>query len=168
VRLIPRYGKWEPALISLAFFGVNAIFASLSTTLTNTLNATGHIKTSLRLMMIWTVLTWVLTPLLIFRIGFNGVALASAMVATTSVITIYLVKRIVPIDVLPNITAPIVATGIMGAFIYALSPITATSPLRLVIVIISAAILYLTVMWVLTGWRLRQEYSVIKEILKRQ
>ena len=167
VRTIPRYEKWQPALITLALFGVNALWASLSTTLTNTLNATGHIKKSLQLMIMWTALTWILTPLFILRIGFNGVALASAVVATTSIVTVYLVKRIVPIDVLPQITAPAFATAIMGMSVYALSPIAVESFAKLFLLVGGAGILYGILIWVLTGWRLKQEFRIIREALRK-
>ena len=38
-KIIPRYVKWEPALLSLTFFSLNACLSSISTPLTNALNA---------------------------------------------------------------------------------------------------------------------------------
>jgi len=47
VLLIPRYQKWEPALLALVFFGVNGMWASISTTITNAFAAIGKIKLNL-------------------------------------------------------------------------------------------------------------------------
>lgn len=168
MKIIPRYEKWQPALISLALFGVNALWASLSTTLTNTLNATGKIKTSLKLMIMWTSLTWLLTPLLIKWIGYNGVALASAITSTTSIITIYLVKRIVKIKVLANITAPLISTVCMGIFVYSLSPIFATSLLRTLGLVSSAVVLYTILMLLFARSRIFQELKFMRKYLKNQ
>ncbi|MCH7951993.1 oligosaccharide flippase family protein [Patescibacteria group bacterium] len=168
IRIIPGYEKWQPALISLALFGVNALWASLSTTLTNTLNATGRIKTSLKLMVMWTALTWGLTPLLIFWIGFNGVALASAITATTSIVAVYLVKRILPIQVLPNITAPIIGTAVMGTFVYALSPIIATSIVGIAALVLLAAILYVMLILLFAREKVFQELSLVRQYLRKK
>lgn len=168
VKLVPRYEKWQPALISLALFAVNALWSSLSTTLTNTLNATGRIKTSLKLMIMWTTLTWGLTPFLIFKLGFNGVALASALTATTSIIAIFIVRRIVNIKVLPNITAPIIATASMGAFVYSLSPIIATSFPKTAVLILAAAILYAILLLIFAREKVIQELSLIYHYLKKK
>lgn len=167
-QVIPRYEKWQPALVSLALFGINALWASLSTTLTNTLNATGRIKTSLKLMVMWTALTWTLTPLLVIWIGYNGVALASALTATTSIIAVYLVKRIISIEVLPNVTPPLMATASMGAFVYALSPVIATSIVRTTALIFLAAILYGILMLVFAGKKVRDELALVRQYLKKK
>jgi O-antigen/teichoic acid export membrane protein len=63
--IIPHYQKWQPAIPSLVFFCINIAWAAISTPLTNTLNAIGEISVTLKLMMFWTVATWVLTPLMI-------------------------------------------------------------------------------------------------------
>lgn len=168
IQIIPRYEKWQPALVSLALFGVNALWASLSTTLTNTLNATGKIKTTLKLMVMWTALTWGLTPLLITWVGFNGVALASAITATSSIIAIYLVKKIINIQVLPNVTAPLMATAGMGAFIYSLSPTIVTNVTRTVGLVIAAVILYSVLMLIFARKKIFEELSLIRHYLRKK
>ena len=166
--IIPRYEKWQPALISLSLFGVNALWASLSTTLTNTLNAIGKIKTSLQLMILWTALTWGLTPLLIGIFGYNGVALASALTATSSVIVVFVVKRILPISVLPNITAPLIATAIMGSTVYALSPMVNGSLLRTGGLVLTAVILYAALLLLFAKNKVFQEMRLIIKYLRRK
>src|SRR5260221_581649 len=77
VQVIAKYEKWQPAVWSLVFFSLSIAWSAISTPLTNTLNAIGHINTTLKLMVMWTILTWVVTPLLVLWLGFNGVALAA-------------------------------------------------------------------------------------------
>ncbi len=93
IQIIPKYSKWEPALVSLVFFALNACFSSVSTPLTNALNAIGKIKISLYLMVFWTIATWALTPALIIIMGFNGVGVASFIISLSAVFVVFLVKR---------------------------------------------------------------------------
>lgn len=112
--VIPKFEKWQPAVFSFVLFTLSIGWAALSTPLTNTLNAIGKINTTLRLMLMWTGLTWLITPPLTFIwFGFNGVAIASLLIAVTSVIPIFYVKKYVPIQVWPQIWRQLVAAGAM-------------------------------------------------------
>jgi O-antigen/teichoic acid export membrane protein len=142
IHLIPKYLKWEPALLSLALFSINAALSSISTPLTNALNAIGKIKVSLYLMIFWTIATWVITPIFIVFLGFNGVAAASALIATSVVLVIYLTKKYVKFNVLQATMYPFLSAAIMGIAIYFLSPILVTSLISLVFMICLGAMVY--------------------------
>lgn len=101
VAIIPKYQKWGPALLSLGFFSISSAVAAISTPLTNALNAIGKIKVSLYLMVMWTVLTWVLSPLSIFLFGFNGFAGASIIISFTVIIVVLLAKKYIPFSITP-------------------------------------------------------------------
>ena len=75
-------------ILDVYFFAINAALSSVSTPLTNALNAIGKIKITLYLMVFWTVSTWVLTPLAIVFYGFNGVSYASAFIALSVVFVV--------------------------------------------------------------------------------
>lgn len=92
-RIIPKYGKWEPALFSFSLFVLGAILAGFSTPLTNALNAVGKIKITMMLMIFWTAATWVLTVILIHFIGFNGFALGLLILGLTIFVVIRLTKQ---------------------------------------------------------------------------
>jgi len=117
IGIIPKYQKWLPALPALYFFCINIAFAALSTPLTNTLNAIGKINQTLKLMLMWTGLTWTLTPLAVMMFGFTGVAVASAVIALSSVVTIWMVKKYVRIETLDQIWRQAFASLAMGAAI---------------------------------------------------
>jgi O-antigen/teichoic acid export membrane protein len=114
-----RWHKWEPAIFSLTFFCLNAAVSSLSGILVNVLDASGRVKTTLNLMVIWTALTWTLTPLLIFSMGYNGVALASFIVTLTIIYTVYLIKQKIQFEFMKNIYKPLLCTVIMTIIVFA-------------------------------------------------
>jgi len=119
IQYFPKWhNKWEPAVISIVFFSLNAAFASLSNILVNVLDATGHIKKTLYLMIVWTIITWTLTPLFILKFGYNGVPVVSFIVTTTIGYCIYLVKKIVDFDFIKNIYKAFFCSIIMGVVIF--------------------------------------------------
>lgn len=141
VRLIPKYQKWEPALIALTLFSINSLWASVSTTITNAFAAIGKINLNLKLMLMWTGLTWVLTPLLVLKIGYNGVALAAAIVACSSLLPIIILKRLFPIDVVGNLIPNLLSSMIMGAITW-IMVINVSSLPGLFSVVVTGGILY--------------------------
>lgn len=98
VTVLPEYNKWQPAVPATIFFAINIAWSTLSTPLTNTLNAIGQVHKTLWLMVMWTVMTWVLTPLMIYFFGFTGVAIASALIGFSSVVTIWITQRVIAFD----------------------------------------------------------------------
>ncbi len=167
IEVIPKYTKWEPALLALAFFSINAAFSSISTPLTNVLNAIGKIKITLYLMIFWTVLTWVLTPLAILKMGFNGVAVASAAISASVVIVVYFVKRYIPLNLLRIIALPLLSTVIMGIVLFLLSPFIANSILGVIFLIIIGAVLYFLSMLIFAKKQLASNLEMIKRNLKK-
>lgn len=139
--------KWEPAIFSLVFFCLNAVISSLSGILVNVLDATGKVKITLRLMMMWTILVWILTPILIFYYGYNGVSVASFLVTTTIIYTIYLVKKTVEFNFLKSIYKPAIATVLMIIVTYFSSQAFIKDLLSLVFVIIVSAAVYILVLF---------------------
>ena len=117
VHLIPRYTKWLPALIPLYIYLYNSAWASLSTSLTNLLNATGHIKSTFKLMLMWTGLTWATMPFLALKFGYLGVSYAVAIIATSSFVTILLAHKYVRFNILNILKTPLAATFLMSSFL---------------------------------------------------
>lgn len=114
VHLVAKYHKWQPAVFSLIFFTLSIAWSAISQPLTNTLNAIGEINTSLKLMLMWIVLTWVLTPIFIYFFGFNGVALAAFVIAFSSLVPLIEVKKLVPIHAFESTWRQLVAAVAMG------------------------------------------------------
>src|SRR3989344_2445240 len=166
IDLIPRYSKWEPALLSLLFFSINASLSSISTPLTNALNAIGKIKTTLYLMVFWTLSTWVLTPLLIVLFGFNGVAIASAIISVSVVLVIYITKRQIKFNVASAISYPIFGSILMGIAVYLISPFISVNLLGLISVIVIGAVIYFFTVYIIGKERLKTDLLLIRENLR--
>jgi hypothetical protein len=65
-------------------------------------------------MLMWTVLTWILTPILIMFFQFNGIAMAAFLISFTSVVPIYYVKKTVHLNILDQVWRQAVAAVMMG------------------------------------------------------
>lgn len=160
VFFIPKYLKWEPALFSFYFFVMASLFAGLSTPLTNVLNAIGKIKMTLYLMIVWTVMTWILGPFLVFKLGFNGVAVSSALIGLTVIIPVLVVKRFIRFNLIANIMPSLVASMILAVFFYLTWPIT-TKMTWLILILLGGSIIYLVSVYILTKGRIFEEAKTL-------
>ena len=147
--IIPKYSKWQPALLALSLISINTIFAAFTTPLTNLLNAVGKIKVTFRLMIMWTVLTWIFVPILALNFGINGAALGYALVGASSVVAIFVAIRYVKFNLMFAVGKPLIAAVVMAAIIYqvqTLLPLNFVSILFLIsvgILVYSATIILL-------------------------
>ncbi len=167
ILFIPKYQKWEPALLSLAFFSINAGLSAISTPLTNALNAIGKVKISLYLMIFWTIATWVLTPLAIFFFQFNGVAIASAVIATSVVGVVYITKKYIHFHLVNVITTPIISSLVMGVVIFLLSPLLVHNIIILFCMIALGAGIYVGMMYALAKDIIISDFQMILKNLKK-
>ncbi|MDO8619206.1 MAG: oligosaccharide flippase family protein [Candidatus Daviesbacteria bacterium] len=135
--------KWQPAIPSFYLFAFSAFWAVISTTFTNTLNAIGQVKTTLKLMVLWTALTWVLTPALVLSLGFIGVAVASFIISFTSVLTIILVKRILDVKIVDALLLPVLASGVMAIAVHYFASYFVKDWLTTMLAIIFGGIIYM-------------------------
>jgi O-antigen/teichoic acid export membrane protein len=154
VALIPRYQKWEIALLALSLYIINSAWGAVTTPLTNALAAVGRIKIVFKLMVMWTILTWVFYPLLAIKYGYNGVALGAALVALSSVVAIYLAQKYLHFSFLAGVKKPLVATIIMGGIVWFLRPFLYENILGLISLIVVGGLTYLGCMWLLVGQEL--------------
>ncbi len=167
IAFIPKYQKWEPAIISLIFFSLNALFASISVPLTNFLNAIGKVKTTLKFMVGWTILIWVLTPLGIHFFGYNGVSMASAFVAASVLLILFPVKKTVEFSFVQPIWKQLIATFCMVGFIILLKMFITSFSMLLLIGIFSG-VFYLFIMILLGKKELLQTYIFLRETIKKE
>lgn len=167
IDLIPRYAKWEPALLSLFFFSINASLSSVSTPLTNALNAMGKIKITLYLMIFWTLSTWILTPALIIFLGFNGVAIASAIISTSVVLVVAIVKKYLKFSIFNAVFYPFFSSAVMGVFVYFLSRLLALSLPAVALIIILGAVVYFLTTYILAKDKLIADIALIKANIRK-
>lgn len=171
IAVIPKYQKWRPALLALTFFAFNGMWSSVSTTITNTFAAIGKIKINFKLMVMWTLLTWIFTPLFIWKFGYVGVAAASALVAASSLVPMIIIKKLLPVRLALNLFPQLISSLIMGFVLWCLLQLFTISGLpagrqglRLAIYVSFGAILYFALIFLFTGKKLFQEFQAIKKI----
>lgn len=157
--------KWLPALPLFYLFCLSTLWAAISTTFTNALNAVGKVKVTLKLMVMWTVLTWLITPPLTLAFGTLGVGIASAIISFTSILTIVAMKRVVDIAVMQNIWQPLVSSMLMGLVVYYLANFYVTNLWQLLLMVIMGASIYSGIMLVFAKERLVKEFLLIKNVL---
>lgn len=113
INMIPKYTKWEPAIIPLYFYAVSIAIAAVTTPLTNAFNAVGKIKITTKLMIMWTILTWIFYPILSIKFGYIGTSVAALIVGLSSFVVWYLVYKEFEFNVLTAILNPFLATILM-------------------------------------------------------
>lgn len=165
IEYIPRYSKWEPAILSLMFFSLNTVFGSLTTPITNFLNAIGKVRITLYLMFFWTALTWILTPIAIYLFGFNGVAIASFLVSISTLISIIVVRKYIEFSFINPISKQFVAAMLMIFFIYVTRSIIISLPLLILDALLSG-LFYLILLGFLARGELRSSLNFIRSNIR--
>ncbi len=155
IDFIPKYQKWEPALVSVAFFSLGTVLSSISTPLTNFLNAIGKVKITLYFMVFWTAAIWGLTLLFINKFGYNGVAAANFAVSISSVGVFIIARRYVDFSVVRTTYKQFISAVIMFISIFLLKEVI-TSFVSMIMIGILSLFVYAGVMFLLAK----------KEILK--
>jgi len=113
--LFPTYAKWQPAIPSFIFFTLSIGWSSISSPLTTTLTAIGQINYTLKLMIVWTALTWILSPLLLIWFGFTGIAAAALIISFSSILSVWYAKRFVTLRVWEQVWRQLFAAIVMAA-----------------------------------------------------
>jgi len=151
VRIIPKYEKWLPALIPLTLIGVNTFFAAISTQLTNLLNSIGKIKITFRLMIMWTVLTWVFVPVLAYKYGVNGAAFGYSIIGVSSIVAIFIARKYVKFSLVNSALKPAISAIIMGIIIFLIRNIFPYNIKSVILLVSLGVMIYLGLSFVLIG-----------------
>jgi len=163
VKLIPKYGKWEPALFSFSLFVLASILAGFSTPLTNALNAVGKIKTTLLLMVFWTIATWVFTVVLIHFVAYNGVAIALLLLTSTLGIVVMLTKRVAAFSFISSVKWPFFAGCMQAAWYFLFRGGAPYTLPRLIVVASIGVMIYATIVWFTEKRRIMDVIRISKE-----
>lgn len=160
IKFFPNWNnKWEPAQFSIIFFCLNAAVSALSGILVNVLDSTGRVKTTLKLMAIWTILIWIFTPIFIYIYGYNGVSVVSFLVTVTIIYTIFLVKKIVNFGFILSIYKPAIATLLMVVSVYFSANLFVKDFLSLIFVILGGVIIYIVSLFGLASREIKADLS---------
>jgi O-antigen/teichoic acid export membrane protein len=135
--------KWLPALPLIYLFSINTFWAMLSTLFTNFLNAIGKIGITLKLMVMWTVLEWILAPILTIKFGFIGMGFDVALISFTSIIPIIIVRRYIKVEIFTNIWPSLLSASLMGVILFFISSLVVSNLATLLLMVLVGAVIYL-------------------------
>jgi O-antigen/teichoic acid export membrane protein len=163
IHVFPRLLKWEPALMSLVLFSISIAFSTISTPLVSTLNAMGKINITLRLMVMWTILQWVVTPICIHFYGFTGVALAQALIGLTAFLVVFLTKKYVPFSLTDQVWRQSLAAITMVVALYWLRNIWSLSIFHLIAGVMLGGSIYAGLMLIFGYRKVTLEVRSLRE-----
>lgn len=143
VGIIPKYSKWNPALLALIILTINSALAAITTPVTNSLNAIGKISAHFKLMIMWTVLTWVFVPPLAMKFGVTGAALGFALVSLSSIIALIYARKFIKIDFVKAIGKPVIVSFILGIVVSVIKIFIPLSLLQVIAMISGGLITYI-------------------------
>lgn len=148
IEYFPRYQKWEPAILSITFFSLGTVLSSISTPLTNFLNAIGKVKITFYFMVFWTAAIWVSTLYLVSVMGYNGVAASTFLVSLSSFGVFVVAKRYVEFSVFKPIYKQFIAAACMYIFSF-ITGVYVESILHIVLFTILSCFVYSLVIFLI-------------------
>lgn len=159
--IIPKYEKWQPALLALGLISINAAWAAVTTPLTNMLNAIGKVFITFRLMIMWTVLTWVIVPILAINYGMNGAAAGFALVGSSSIVAIFIVAKYIKINFGVNVLKILLASLLMGIMLFYVRNLVPQSVVGLALLIVSGILTYVIALFGIFGLKVVTDFKMI-------
>lgn len=163
IDVIPKYSKWAPGLFALTILSITSSLAAITTPLTNTLNAIGKIGITFKLMIMWTVLTWLFVPFLSIRYGINGAAIGFTLVGLSSFIALLIISKYISINYLQSIGKPVIVSIVLGVILYLIDLFLSASIVEVIMMIGIGALTYLLTVIAIEPSIIK----VIKNIFKR-
>jgi O-antigen/teichoic acid export membrane protein len=116
--LIPEFvsvvftDKWRPAIPAFYFYSLRMLGSNVTTLFINVFYGLGRLKTSLRILVYWTLLDWLLSLLLCPFWGFTGIAMAYGFsVLPICVWLILELNRITRINLNKSLYLPLLLSG---------------------------------------------------------
>lgn len=160
--LHPSYAKWQPAVLSLGLFCFSVAWGAVSTPLTNALAALGKMKVVLGLMTMWTILTWTLTPFLLWRFGTEGVAVTAAIISFTSILPVWFLQKYVSFTFWEQIWRQCIATIVMIGVTTVTLDYWSVSYLLWICGILLSGVVYVTIVILLGPKKARSEFVSLR------
>lgn len=156
--VIPKYAKWQDALLSFYLFCFVSIFSAFSTPLTNTLNAIGRIGITLKFMIGWTIASWLLCITAVYMYGYNGFAFGLSIISLSAYLVVIILQRIIPFTFFPLLRSAIIASCGMSVILFIRFFVPLTTVFHLAIISLVASGIYYLLLWLLEGKRITKLY----------
>lgn len=167
INIIPRYLKWQPALIALYLYCFSSAWGGLAVFLTTILNAIGKIKTTFKLMIILTILSWLFTPVLAVRLGYIGVPISVVIVNLAVFYAVINLRKYIKIDYFSQLKGPLAASAVMMALVLYLRQFIPQSYLGILLIVLIAVVVYFSIILLIDRKRFFKEIAFLKRELLR-
>jgi len=149
VSLFPKYHKWAVGIVPFWLYLGNFALGVITTPLVNAFNSVGKVKISLKLMIFWTGLTWLLVPFLAKRFGVNGTALGLFLVSSTSFVGWILAKKEFGVSFRRILLTPLTANAAMLISLMVIDSVLKEGVLEIGGLAIIGALVYGIIVWVM-------------------
>ena len=160
--VIPKYEKWQPALLALSLISITSALAAITTPLTNMFNAIGKISITFKLMIMFTTLTWVFVPVGAIVYGVNGAALGFSAVGLSSIIALIIARRYITIDYFQVAGKPFLGATVTGFAVLFTGNFLSTSIAKVIAMIASGIVSYTAVIIILEPTIITQIKTMLK------
>lgn len=164
--VLPKYQKWAPAIPLMWFMAINVIFAAYATQISNMLTAIGRVKTTIKITVMYTVLTIILVPIMAIKWSVLGASIGYALVGSSSIVALWVGKKYVDFSILKAATPFVPAIG-MGVYLFVLGRILPVNWFNFVFLVGSGGIFYLIFSYLIIGKSLIYDAKkIIKSTIK--
>ena len=114
-------------------------------------------------MVMWTVLTWLFVPFLVFKLGFNGIGYGAALMSLTIFIVVFVSKKYISFSLVRQLGKPSLAALAMVLAVFFSSRIFASGWLGLIVSVVIGFLVYGILIVLLAKKEILPE---VKEFLK--
>ncbi|MFA5136122.1 MAG: oligosaccharide flippase family protein [Patescibacteria group bacterium] len=142
IEVIPKYNKWSPALPLFYIFCLASFFSSYSSPFMNFFNALGKVKISFTFMLLWTVATWLLTPIMTLWHGYFGFPITLLIVASSSVFVSYRARSFVTFHIYRSVYKSMLSSLFMATVMLILVALIQNPYVRLPTVMLTGIVVY--------------------------
>jgi len=97
-------------------------------------------------MVIWTSLTWIITPITLIIFGYEGVAIAAIIISFTSALSIVYVKKFIQVQVWPQVWRQLLGLIVMTVVGLLLMNFASQSISRMLFSAVAMGLSYLLIM----------------------
>lgn len=150
--------KWLPALPAFYIHLFGILVVGIANTFMDSFWALGKTKVAIKLLVIYTIVNWLASVPLVYKLGFNGAMIGSVIVLYISLpLSWYYMRQIVKVEILTQISSSFVASLITGLIIWFLALKWANNLLGLIGMLLMGGLLYLILLWIFEGKRLLED-----------
>jgi O-antigen/teichoic acid export membrane protein len=163
IEVFPKYQKWSIAIIPFWFYLASFALGVVTTPLVNAFNSVGKVKVTLKLMVFWTILTWLIVPATAKKFGANGAAFGLLLVSSTSFIAWVWAKKEFGISFVKILLAPIASALVMFSGLLMLDQLIGSGLWQLAVLVLSGALMYWLVVFILAKEECNWLLNTLKE-----